>query len=175
MKIVFLIFYLMFVSDCFGQLKLDSSQLKEDTISAHKLIGDSSMPANDSVANIAIGDTATIDTSRITISVPRRNYEMILNEELKKNKFINLAQRPVSAKNKNIKEHHDSKEYLFYLLAGIFLIFGFFKVFYSTYFNNIFRVFFNTSLRQNQLTDLLLQAKLPSLIFNIFFANFLKK
>ncbi|MDQ6723540.1 MAG: DUF4271 domain-containing protein, partial [Thermoproteota archaeon] len=33
----------------------------------------------------------------------------------------------------------------------------------------IFRVFFNTSLRQNQLTDLLLQAKLPSLIFNIFF------
>ena len=55
------------------------------------------------------------------------------------------------------------------MLAGIILLFGFFKVFYATYFNNIFRVFFNTSLRQNQLTDLLLQAKLPSLIFNLFF------
>ncbi len=48
-------------------------------------------------------------------------------------------------------------------------MFGFFKVFYSKYFNNIFRVFFNTSLRQNQLTDMLMQSKLPSLIFNIFF------
>src|SRR5204863_5735614 len=43
------------------------------------------------------------------------------------------------------------------------------KVFYDRYFKNIFSVFFNTSLRQNQLTDLLLQARLPSLIFNIFF------
>jgi hypothetical protein len=30
-------------------------------------------------------------------------------------------------------------------------------------------VFFNTSLRQNQITDQLLQAKLPSFLFNIFF------
>ncbi len=36
-------------------------------------------------------------------------------------------------------------------------------------FNNLFRVFFNTSLRQTQLTDQLLQAKLPSFILNIFF------
>ena len=33
----------------------------------------------------------------------------------------------------------------------------------------MFRVFFNTSLRQSQLTDQLLQAKLPSLLFNLFF------
>ena len=43
------------------------------------------------------------------------------------------------------------------------------KYFYSRYFNNLFRVFFNTSLRQSQLTDQLLQAKLPSLFFNLFF------
>ena len=30
-------------------------------------------------------------------------------------------------------------------------------------------MFFNTSLRQSQLTDQLLQAKLPSLLFNLFF------
>ena len=44
-----------------------------------------------------------------------------------------------------------------------------FKTFYNQYFNNLFRVFFNTSLRQSQLTDQLLQAKLPSFILNIFF------
>jgi hypothetical protein len=49
------------------------------------------------------------------------------------------------------------------------LLLAIFKVLYTKYFNNIFRVFFNTSLRQNQLTDLLIQAKLPSLIFNAFF------
>jgi len=45
-----------------------------------------------------------------------------------------------------------------------------FKTFYGGYFNNLFRVFFNTSIRQTQLTDQLLQAKLPSFILNIFFA-----
>ncbi|MEP7111225.1 MAG: DUF4271 domain-containing protein, partial [Ferruginibacter sp.] len=46
---------------------------------------------------------------------------------------------------------------------------GFFRFFYTRYFNNLFRVFFNASLRQSQLTDQLLQAKLPSLFFNILF------
>jgi len=62
-----------------------------------------------------------------------------------------------------------SREFLFYALAFLILLFGLFKVFYTRYFNTIFRVFFNTSLRQTQLTDILLQARLPSLIFNIFF------
>jgi len=58
---------------------------------------------------------------------------------------------------------------MFYLIAGMLLVLAFFKYFYSRYFANLFRVFFNSSLRQSQLTDQLLQAKLPSLLFNIFF------
>ena len=58
---------------------------------------------------------------------------------------------------------------MFYLIAGIVLLLAFFKYFNSRYFTNLFRVFFNTSLRQSQLTDQLLQAKLPSLLFNLFF------
>jgi hypothetical protein len=46
---------------------------------------------------------------------------------------------------------------------------GCLKFFYNRYFSNLFRVFFNSSLRQSQLTDQLLQARLPSLFFNIFF------
>jgi hypothetical protein len=49
------------------------------------------------------------------------------------------------------------------------LLLAFLKYFFNRYFTNLFRVFFNTSLRQSQLTDQLLQAKLPSLLFNLFF------
>lgn len=89
------------------------------------------------------------------------------SELLKRNKYINLlpATEPLIIKEKK----HAGKEFLFYLIGSIIFLIAVFKIFYNRYFNNIFRVFFNTSLRQNQLTDLLLQAKLPSMIFNIFF------
>lgn len=63
----------------------------------------------------------------------------------------------------------NSKDTLFYFIAGLVLLLGLFKYFNNRYFTTLFRVFFNTSLRQSQLTDQLLQAKLPSLMFNFFF------
>jgi hypothetical protein len=62
-----------------------------------------------------------------------------------------------------------NKQPFFYLILSLFLILGIVRTFFSRYFNTLFRVFFNTSLRQNQLTDQLEQAKIPSLIFNLFF------
>ena len=84
-----------------------------------------------------------------------------------KNKLLNIDAAPVSfaVQFKKLR----SKDDLFYLIAVIVLILGFLKYFYKRYFANLFRVFFNSSLRQNQLTDQLLQAKLPSLLFNLFF------
>ena len=89
------------------------------------------------------------------------------NNFLQKNKYLNISATPrvLLIKEKN----NTGKEFLFYLLGSVIFLLALFKVFYSRYYNNIFRVFFNTSLRQNQLTDLLLQARLPSMIFNIFF------
>jgi len=65
--------------------------------------------------------------------------------------------------------NHTGKEALFYILAGLVLMLALLRYFFPRYFGNLFRVFFNTSLRQSQLTDQLLQAKLPSLLFNLFF------
>lgn len=87
---------------------------------------------------------------------------------LKKNQYLN--KQPASVALPAKQKAKMGKEFLFYLLSITLLLVALFKVFYTRYFNNIFRVFFNTSLRQNQLSDLLLQAKLPSLIFNTFFA-----
>jgi len=83
------------------------------------------------------------------------------------NKILNSTATPVSLAVK-LKQRTD-KDAFFYLLAGLLLLLGTARVLYSRYFTNLFRVFFNTSLRQSQLTDQLLQARLPSLLFNLFF------
>jgi Domain of unknown function (DUF4271) len=84
-----------------------------------------------------------------------------------KNKILNSDSTPVSLA-VQLKKDND-KDFLFYIVAGLMLLLAFLKYFYNRYFTNLFRVFFNTSLRQSQLTDQLLQAKLPSLVFNAFF------
>nr|MBP6432875.1 DUF4271 domain-containing protein [Ferruginibacter sp.] len=57
----------------------------------------------------------------------------------------------------------------FYLLLAIIGFLAAVKFLYARYFATLFKVFFNTSLKQSQLTDQLLQSKLPSLLYNILF------
>jgi len=84
-----------------------------------------------------------------------------------KNKLLNMDAEPVSLA-VQVKQG-PTDDIIFYLVAAMLLLLAFLKYFYNRYFTNLFRVFFNTSLRQSQLTDQLLQAKLPSLFFNLFF------
>jgi hypothetical protein len=87
---------------------------------------------------------------------------------LAKNRYINSNSKAVSL----AEQLHavSGKEFLFYILCLVLLILGLFRTFFTGYFKNLFRVYFNTSLRQTQLSDQLQQATLPSLILNIFFA-----
>lgn len=68
-----------------------------------------------------------------------------------------------------IEKKHETPDAFFYIIASLFLLLGLLRTIFSRYFTTMFRVFFNTSLRQNQLTDQLEQAALPSMLFNIFF------
>lgn len=92
-------------------------------------------------------------------------YYVILQNILKENKFLNLSGKPVELKIYFRKLSSDDS--IFYILLALIAALSFLRFFYVRYFNNLFRVFFNTSLRQSQLTDQLLQAKLPSLFFNL--------
>jgi hypothetical protein len=94
-------------------------------------------------------------------------YQNEVEKLLKENQFLNWQAKPVAMVNQVRKV--TSRDSFFYLLLAIGALLGFFRFFYTQYFNNLFRVFFNASLRQSQLTDQLLQAKLPSLFFNILF------
>ena len=95
------------------------------------------------------------------------DYVSTLQRALKKSIFLNAHGLPVAAISKERRASFN--DLLFYILLSLVLILAFLRFFYTRYFNNLFRVFFNTSLRQSQLTDQLLQAKQVSLFFNILF------
>ncbi len=120
---------------------------------------------NDSAAVQAQPDSLTQALDSVALRLV--TADSLVRKWLAKNQFINAAPGRDYV---FVKEYESpGREFLFYLLLGVVLVFGLFKTFYSGYFNNLFRVFFNTSLRQNQLTDQLVQARLPSFILNIFF------
>lgn len=101
-------------------------------------------------------DSSLMNTNRTTDKVLA--FNKMINTKDKGTYFLQEIRLPFG------------KEFVFYLLCIVLFILAIFKTFYSMYFNNLFRIFFNTSLRQTQLTDQLSQAKLPSFILNIFFA-----
>jgi len=116
-------------------------------------------PGADSSYTDSVGTMKTVDSLKMAAG---KKADFVL-----KNKLLNSDAEPVSLAVQLKKAR--SRDSFFYLIAGMVLLLACLKYFYSRYFSNLFRVFFNTSLRQNQITDQLLQAKLPSFLFNIFF------
>ncbi len=94
-------------------------------------------------------------------------YTAAINSLLKDHKYLNSTGQPVALG--AVIRQSNQVNYLFYLLLAVVFFLGALRFFYARYFTNLFRVFFNTSLRQSQLTDQLLQAKLPSLLYNLLF------
>lgn len=86
---------------------------------------------------------------------------------LQANQYLNSKGMPTALKEQ--PRHPTNKNAVFYLLAGILLFFGIIKTVFDKYFSTLFRVFFNSSLRQSQLTDQLMQATVPSMFFNLLF------
>jgi hypothetical protein len=61
------------------------------------------------------------------------------------------------------------KDLVFYLLLGLLFILGFIRLVFWKYFNDLFRIFFQTTFRQKSIREQLLQNKMASLLLNIFF------
>ncbi|MEO9146309.1 MAG: DUF4271 domain-containing protein [Ginsengibacter sp.] len=135
--------------------------------------------ADTSVSNMAakgqpLTDSNAVKSAADTMTPTAIVHPIINNSSFVTNKVL-LNNRLINTKDASVyfiesERRVKGKEFLFYSLCVIVLILGIFKTFYSGYFKNLFRVYFNTSLRQTQLADQLVQAKLPSFILNIFFA-----
>jgi hypothetical protein len=121
-------------------------------------------------ATLVLGQPA--DTTRATANdslaplpakLPQRSYAEWINT----NAYLPVINKATAVS--QIPHRKSAKDLAFYFMLGLLLYLGIIRTLYSRYFSNLLRVFFNTSLRQSQLTDQLLQAKLPSLFFNVLF------
>lgn len=62
-----------------------------------------------------------------------------------------------------------SKDFLFYLILGVVFLLAFIKLVFPKFFRNLFMLFFQTSLRQKQTREQLLQDSWASLLINLLF------
>lgn len=128
---------------------------------------DSPPAAKDSTAGIS--DSVIAPKGSITTSILNQHsgYRGIIQRALQQSKFLHSSPAP----SQRVSRVHGYmfNDILFYLVLALLIFFAFLRFLYERYFNNLFRVFFNTSLRQSQLADQLLQARQVSLLFNVLF------
>jgi len=89
------------------------------------------------------------------------------DQVLRRHPFFNFNTKPVAFRS-DVKQFH-GKEILFYVVIALLMLFALLKLGFAKYFNDLFRVFFRTTLKQRQIKEQLIQTPLPSLIFNGFF------
>ena len=78
-------------------------------------------------------------------------------------------QLPVQILKEGDKKIFSGKEYLFYYLIFLLILFGLLRRAFAKYFYDLFRVFFKTTLKQRQTQEQLLQSALASVFMNSFF------
>ncbi|RYY60986.1 MAG: DUF4271 domain-containing protein [Chitinophagaceae bacterium] len=61
------------------------------------------------------------------------------------------------------------KDLLFYAIIGLVFLFAILRLSFPKYVNDLFRVFFRTTMKQRQIREQLMQTPLPSLMMNLFF------
>ncbi|MBP6686949.1 MAG: DUF4271 domain-containing protein [Lacibacter sp.] len=117
----------------------------------------------------AVATRVTIlkDTVQSLLKSPSVSFDSCYKAILAKSRLIFFA-RPQFQIEK--EKQIERKDWLFYYMLGIALLFGLLRISYLRYFSDMFRVFFRTSLRVNQIREQLVQSGLQSLLFNLFFA-----
>ena len=157
-QVLLLIYSVIFPVLLFAQ-QSDSSLLGKD----------SSTKLDSPIVQLSDSLSLLVDSSvkKVNKTTGLASYSGILKNTLETNQFLNSTTKPVASI--VLEKKRGSNDLLFYLVAVFTLMLAFLRFFYTQYFNNLFRVFFNASLRQSQLTEQLLQAKLPSLLFNMLF------
>lgn len=108
----------------------------------------------DSIAPVTHSLTAQINDTSTYKSITQHPYLPL---------FANPLIMPIDYRER------PAKEVLFYSLLGVLFLLAFIKVAFPKYFKNLFLLFFQTSLRQKQTREQLLQDSFASLLINILF------
>jgi hypothetical protein len=114
-------------------------------------------PLPDSVSKRPERDTGWQISPRLPLSI----------QLLQRHPYFSFDTKP-GVTHSGLKEFK-GKELIFYVLIVLLLLFAFLRQAFFKYFNDLFRLFFRTTLKQRQIREQLIQTPLPSLLFNAFF------
>jgi hypothetical protein len=111
-------------------------------------------------------DSTLSNTKRDTITVPKENFWRTDSFRYTGHPyftFTNPTRHTVSIR------QWEGKEAIFYALIGLLIFFALIKNGFYRYIQDLFKIFFRTTMRQRQIKDQLVQSPLPSLLLNLFF------
>jgi hypothetical protein len=141
------------VKDSSVPVKSDSAPVITKPIIADSSKVDSSFIKKDSAVSVGVITISSKPFDKRTVLYDNRFYNLFGKGEYKVEEFVS----------------RERKDWLFYLVLGLLFFLAILRLSYLKYFNNLFRLFFRTTLRQSQVKDQLLQSQLSNLFFNIFF------
>lgn len=138
----------------------DTSSIKKDSLFNS---ADSTVIKSDSA--LLLSDSLIVKKDSVLSAL--QAYHIFLDSLLKGNIYLHAEGPPVIMQSKP-KKTWPATVFFYSIFFAVGML-AWCRYVYTRYFNNLFRVFFNTSLRQSQLTDQLLQARQASFFFNLLF------
>ena len=108
-------------------------------------------------------DSGWIMKPGVSLSSPEFSWQVLWHHP-----YFGFKSRPTVLPPSDAKKF-SGKELLFYLLVFLLLVFAILKRAFPKYFNDLFRLFFRTTIKQRQIREQLMQTPLPSLLLNGFF------
>jgi hypothetical protein len=110
-----------------------------------------------------------IDSLQIKDSIRVKDSLRLVQQAADSLRKKTTAYSPVKILKDGDKKIFTGKEYLFYYLIFLLILFGLLRRAFAKYFYDLFRVFFKTTLKQRQTQEQLLQSSLASVLMNSFF------
>ncbi len=137
-----------------------------DTVKRVEPVKRIARPQTSPVLQLDRVDSTLSPTKRDTITVPKENFWQADSFRYTGHPyftFTNPTRYTVSIR------QWQGKEAVFYALIGLLIFFALVKNGFHRYIQDLFKIFFRTTMRQRQIKDQLVQSPLPSLLLNIFF------
>jgi hypothetical protein len=162
------IYFLAFFLFCSSQ-----NLLQAQDSAGPKQFKDSSLPVQtvpDSVPQLTGGDSMRViltDLNRFPSADTSLVYGRKVGRYISEHPYYKVMPRALRLPSL-IRTRPDT-DWIFYLFACCLIYLALIRIAFPRYFQDLFRVFFNSSLRQKQIREQLIQEPLPSLLLNIFF------
>ena len=180
MKQVYLLLLFCFLYPLIGFTQTDSNLVQQDTIKKDTIRPRPRPIARDTATRIETPGV-TIDSLQIQDSIRIADSLQLIKQTADSiQKKLEEQKNPKQVLKDGEKKIFIGKEWLFYYLVLLLIIFGLLRRAFAKYFYDLFRVFFRTTLKQRQTQEQLLQSPMPSVLMNAFFilsaglyANFL--